>query len=247
MLGPPATITLGHAPAAISVAAAPAQADRIRVLARSFDVTGADALTPIELHARFLEHCAEHSAAAGVAVLAALCGEYGVPAASIHAVVQQHGLDEAAAQRVLRAYYLLWGADEAQHLYRGGGAPKLPALFAAHETRLAAMFGGQPGSCAYLDEARWLLDVYRPLLGGFVGRMSAHLAALALDVRLSPVYKKGLDVLGWLRSPVAAPDAEYLVSAPVSMPLTGLVQLMHVAVLHMTLGVPPGELVRRFS
>ncbi|KAJ2709241.1 beta subunit of fatty acid synthetase, partial [Coemansia spiralis] len=219
------------------------EASHIGALARSF--AGDDALAPIETHAQFLEHCAAHSEAAAVAVLEALCREYGIPSTDVHAVVQQHGLDEAAAQRVLRAYYLLWSAEAARHCYPAAGAQPLPALFASGETRLLAMFGGQPGSTAYIAEARWLLDVYRPLLGDFVARMSAHLAALALDDRLSVVYKKGLDVHKWLTG--LEPDAEYLVSAPVSMPLTGLVQLMHVMVLHKTLGVSPGELLHCFK
>ncbi|KAJ1718153.1 hypothetical protein LPJ61_006802, partial [Coemansia biformis] len=193
--------------------------------------------TPLELCAHLLEHCAAHSGPAALAVLGAMCRQFGIPATNVHVVVQQHGLDEAAARRVLRAYYLLWDVEGARHCYRLSDAPALPALFASDATRLTAMFGGQPGSSAYLDEARWLLDVYRPLLGDYVARMSAFLGSLAQDSRLAQVYTKGLDAHGWISQSGPEPGADYLVAAPVSMPLAGLVQLMQVMVLHKTLGV----------
>ncbi|KAJ2305819.1 hypothetical protein IWW55_001743, partial [Coemansia sp. RSA 2706] len=99
------------------------------------------------------------------------------------------------------------------------------------------MFGGQPGSSAYLAEARRMLDVYRPLLIDYVARMSAFLDGESKDPRFEPVYAEGLDVLRWLTHADSEPDAEYLITAPVSMPLTGLVQLMRVMVLFKTLGV----------
>ncbi|PIA12744.1 hypothetical protein COEREDRAFT_67958 [Coemansia reversa NRRL 1564] len=109
------------------------------------------------------------------------------------------------------------------------------------------MFGGQPGSSSYLDEARWLLDVYRPLLSDYFMHLATFLDCQICDARLAPVYIKGLDVLQWLTNPESAPDTEYLVSAPVSMPLTGLVQLMQITVMHKTLGISPGELTQHFN
>ncbi|KAJ2812529.1 fatty acid synthase alpha subunit Lsd1 [Coemansia furcata] len=43
------------------------------------------------------------------------------------------------------------------------------------------------------------------------------------------------------------PDEQYLLSIPVCLPLVGLIQLMHVVVLYKTLGVSPGDLVKRFK
>ncbi|KAJ2797200.1 hypothetical protein H4R21_004416, partial [Coemansia helicoidea] len=221
--------------------------ERVTDLASTFDAGGEAVPTPIELYARFMEHCVALDKTAAVAVLGAMCHEHSIPATNIHVVIQQHGLDESAAQLVLRAYYSLWGVDEARPCYDAPGDRALPALFASRETRLTAMFGGQPGSGAYLDEARWLLDVYRPLLGDYVSRMSAFLVAQTQDKRLKRIYREGLDVCAWLTDPATAPNAEYLLSAPVSMPLAGLVQLMHVVVLYKTLGVTPGEVVRQFK
>ncbi|KAJ2436683.1 hypothetical protein IWW46_005657, partial [Coemansia sp. RSA 2440] len=159
----------------------------------------------------------------------------------------QHSIDETAARQVLKAYYLLWDVPAARHCYFGSDSAAMPALFAPDNAHVAAMFGGQPGSSSYLDEARWLLDMYRPLLTDFVAHMSAFLDTESRDVQFALLFKEGLDVLQWLTQSESAPDAEYLVSAPVSMPLTGLVQLMQIMVLSKTLGVSPGQFSQLFK
>ncbi|KAJ2751656.1 fatty acid synthase alpha subunit Lsd1 [Coemansia pectinata] len=106
-----------------------------------------------------------------------------------------------------------------------------------------AMFGRQRGTGNYLDEAEWLLDVYRPLLLDFVSRMSAFLHRESQNKCVSHVYSKGLDVLCWLTTPYAMPEEQYLLL----IPLVGLIQLMHVMVLYKTLGISPGDLVKRFK
>ncbi|CRK42391.1 hypothetical protein BN1723_000800, partial [Verticillium longisporum] len=51
----------------------------------------------------------------------------------------------------------------------------------------------------------------------------------------------------WLEDEDATPDLDYLVSAPVSFPLIGLVQLAHYEVTCKALGVNPGKLRERLS
>ncbi|KAJ2076549.1 fatty acid synthase alpha subunit Lsd1, partial [Coemansia sp. RSA 988] len=199
------------------------------------------------LHAKFLKYCAGHNQDIALVVLEGFCQEYGIPATDIHVVIQQHDLDEDAAQLVLRSYFLLWEVIDARCCYRSFKHTPPPALFSTESLRLTAMFGGQPGSSNYLVEARWLLEIYRPLLSDYVARMAAFLKSQSCDTRLAPAYKEGFDVLKWLVQPELMPNAEYLISAPVSMPLTGLVQLMQIIVLHKTLGVSPGDLARRFN
>src|SRR5690606_7295383 len=53
---------------------------------------------------------------------------------------------------------------------------------------------------------------------------------------------KGFDVLSWLNNVDSTPDVQYLLSAPVSLPLIGLLQLTHYAITCKVLGVEPGEL-----
>ncbi|KAJ2798172.1 beta subunit of fatty acid synthetase [Coemansia guatemalensis] len=246
-MGPNVDVSLTHGSAVVSIVAPAELAQRLQPLVDSFSINKSSAITSIELHTKLLEHCATRDQDAALVVLEAFCQKYDIPATDIHIVVQQQNLDEDAAQLVLRAYFLLWEVAAARRCYRSSKHTPLPALFATDSLRLTAMFGGQPGSSNYLVEARWLLDVYRPLLSDYVARMAAFLKCQARDARLEPVYKKGLDVLQWLAQPESAPDTEYLVSAPVSMPLTGLVQLMQIIVLHKTLGVSPGDLARHFN
>ncbi|KAJ2496423.1 hypothetical protein GGH96_005840, partial [Coemansia sp. RSA 1972] len=240
-------ILLKHGSTTASVLVYSEHENGVNELSNTFVLNQNIEVTPIELHALFLEYCALHDQSTALVVFDAFCQAYGVPAADIHVVVQQHSLDEVAARQVLKAYYLLWNVPAAHHCYFGSDSTALPALFAPDNAHVAAMFGGQPGSSSYIDEARWLLDVYHPLLTDFFTRMSAFLDAESRDVQFAPLYKRGLDVLRWLTQSELAPDAEYLVSAPVSMPLTGLVQLMQIMVLSKTLGVSPGQFSQLFQ
>ncbi|KAJ2354594.1 hypothetical protein GGF43_003171 [Coemansia sp. RSA 2618] len=242
-----ATISLVHGPLSLRILAPPENALLIQDAFSAFSQDSNIPDTALELYALFLEHCIVHHQSIALLVFGAFCWTYGIPATNIHVVVQQHGLDEAAALQVLKAYYLLWDVPAARCYYFDPANAAQPALFASAGTRVTAMFGGQPGSSAYLDEAQWLLDVYRPLLADFVASMSGFLNAASKDSQLDLAYYKGLDVLKWLLRPTSKPDAEYLLSAPVSMPLTGLVQLMHVMVLFKTLGLSPGQLAQLFK
>ncbi|KAJ1850952.1 beta subunit of fatty acid synthetase, partial [Coemansia sp. RSA 638] len=220
--------------------------DIVQELANTFDIDSKQEFTAIELHALFLRHCKAHNENAALAALGAFCKEFDVPATNIHVVVQQQDLSEEAARLVLNAYYLLWNIDAARCYYFSDGSQTLPALFSADSIHLMAAFGGQAGSPSYLDEARWLLDVYSPLLSEFVMYMSEFLYSQARDAQLSDVYEKGLCVFKWLTQPGSEPDAGYLTAVPVSIPLTGLIQLMQLMVLYKTLGVSPGDLAQLF-
>jgi fatty acid synthase subunit beta len=70
---------------------------------------------------------------------------------------------------------------------------------------------------------------------------------LATDPRAEKLYSKGLDIVTWLHDSEATPDIDYLVSAPVSFPLIGLVQLSHYIVTCRVLGLTPGQFRNRLS
>ncbi|KAJ2084471.1 fatty acid synthase alpha subunit Lsd1 [Coemansia sp. RSA 988] len=230
----------------IKIATAPKFAFQLQDLADSFDNKSA-VNSNIELYAKFLEYCVAHNQTIAAIVLEEFCQKHGIPEADIHVVVQKHSLDENATQLVLRAYYSLWNVAATRHCYRNAEHTPLPALFATDALRLTAMFGGQSGSIDNLSEARWLLEVYRPLLSDYVTDLADFLESQSQDIRLAPVYKKGLGVMQWLTQPESAPDSEYLVWAPVSIPLTGLLQLMQITVMYKTLDVSPGDLARHFN
>jgi len=126
--------------------------------------------------------------------------------------------------------------------------PHESALFRAADegaTTIYSIFGGQGNIVEYFDELREVYNTYPSFVGDLVTRSAELLHNLARDPRAEKLYAKGLDVMEWLRSPDATPDNDYLVSAPVSLPLIGLVQLCHYQVLGKGLGVHPGILRER--
>ncbi|KAJ2052477.1 fatty acid synthase alpha subunit Lsd1, partial [Coemansia sp. S16] len=213
-------------------------------LAHTFSADSTELSSAIELHAAFIQHCVRQgSFDAARAVFEAFCQTYGTAESDIHVIIQAHGLDKPAAQRVLRGYFSAWPAADSH----SKSAAPLPALFSSDSVSMMALFGGQRGFGSTMDEAVWLFDVYCPLLSDFVSHMSDFMQRESQDKRVSFVYSKGLNVFAWLTTPDTMPDAPYLASTPVALPIVGLIQLMHVMVLYKTLGISPGELVKRFN
>ena len=110
-----------------------------------------------------------------------------------------------------------------------------------------AIFGGQGNIEEYFDELREIYHTYASFLEEFVTKSAAHLLQLSRDPRAVKLYSKGLDVIRWLQNRDSQPDTDYLVSAPVSLPLIGLTQLCHYVVTCKALGADPGHVRDRFS
>ncbi|RYP75527.1 hypothetical protein DL769_003814 [Monosporascus sp. CRB-8-3] len=108
-----------------------------------------------------------------------------------------------------------------------------------------SIFGGQGNIVEYFDELREVYETYPSFVGDLITSAADLLKTLSLDSRIQKLYAKGLDVLDWLHTPDSTPDADYLISAPVSLPLIGLVQLAHYQVLAKGLGIHPGILRER--
>lgn len=103
-----------------------------------------------------------------------------------------------------------------------------------------AIFGGQGNIEAYFDEFREVYNTYPSMVEELVTSSAALLLDLSRDPRAEKLYSKGLDVMRWLKVPESQPDTDYLVSAPVSLPLIGLTQLAHYVVLCKVMGFDPG-------
>ncbi|KAF9167813.1 3-oxoacyl-[acyl-carrier-protein] synthase [Actinomortierella ambigua] len=119
------------------------------------------------------------------------------------------------------------------------------ALFAAAQdgsAKIFAIFGGQGNIEEYFDELAELYSTYTTLVQDYVEEMAATLREHAKSDDASVFHSKGLDVMGWLRNPDSKPDVAYLVSAPVSLPLIGLVQLVHYYAMLKILNKTPGQL-----
>ena len=109
------------------------------------------------------------------------------------------------------------------------------------------IFGGQGNIEEYFEELRDVYTTYPSFVEELITDMAELLQNLARDPRADKMFSKGLDVLRWLHNKDSQPDTDYLVSAPVSLPLIGLVQLAHYTVTCKSLGLTPGEVREHFS
>jgi fatty acid synthase subunit beta len=105
-----------------------------------------------------------------------------------------------------------------------------------------SVFGGQGNIEEYFDELREIYTTYPSFVENILSQADELLQGLARDPTAKKLYSKGLYVMRWLQNKDAQPDTDYLVSAPVSLPLIGLVQLAHYTVTCRSLGITPGAL-----
>jgi fatty acid synthase subunit beta, fungi type len=114
-----------------------------------------------------------------------------------------------------------------------------------NSARIYSIFGGQGNIEEYFEELRELHETYPSLIGELITASAELLQSLCSHPNAEKLYPKGLDVMSWLQGPEATPDVDYLISAPVSFPLIGLLQLAHYEVTCKVMGVHPGELRER--
>jgi fatty acid synthase subunit beta len=115
------------------------------------------------------------------------------------------------------------------------------------EARIFTIFGGQGNIEEYFEELREVYTTYPSFTEDLITSSAEMLQSLARDPKAEKMYAKGLDIMNWLHDRESQPDTDYLVSAPVSLPLIGLVQLAHYQVACKVLGRHPGEINERFS
>lgn len=162
----------------------------------------------------------------------------------VHAVAAQLPGTPLKRQNVVKAYC------SARQAANRPLKPHESALFrAASENKAAiyAIFGGQGNLEEYFLELREVYKVYNGIVEEFITYCAQILSSLSRDPKAGKVYSKGLDVIRWLQDEDATPDLNYLVSAPVSLPLIGLVQLVHYFVTCKVLGKEPHELRSRLA
>ncbi|RMD41851.1 hypothetical protein DV735_g3277, partial [Chaetothyriales sp. CBS 134920] len=115
------------------------------------------------------------------------------------------------------------------------------------DASIFTVFGGQGNIEEYFDELREVYTTYQSFTRDLVHSTAELLQSLVSNAKTEKFYPKGLDILSWLADREKQPDTDYLVSAPVSLPLIGLVQLAHFQVVCKALGKTPGEINERFS
>ncbi|KAF2687098.1 beta subunit of fatty acid synthase [Lentithecium fluviatile CBS 122367] len=144
----------------------------------------------------------------------------------------------------VRSYYAARAAAERAIKYHESALLRE----AADENALVyAVLGGQGNIEEYFEELREIYNTYPSFVEDFVAAEAQHLLQLSRDPRAEKLYSKGLDVMRWLNNKDSQPDTDYLVSAPVSLPLIGLTQLAHYVVTCRVLGSHPGHLRSRLS
>ncbi len=160
----------------------------------------------------------------------------------VHALTATLPGIDAKRLELIRCYYA------ARHVLNRTIRHYESALFRAADdgsANLYNIFGGQGNIEEYFEELRELFQTYPNFVGDLVSTSADLLQTLSNHPGAEKLFAKGLDVMAWLRHPETTPDVDYLISAPVSFPLIGLVQLAHYAVTCKVLGVHPGILRER--
>lgn len=151
---------------------------------------------------------------------------------------------EAKKLEVIRSYYA------ARAVSNRTMKPHESALLRAADDGSAAIFtifGGQGNIEEYFDELREISQTYSSFVGELITTSAELLQTLSSNPAADKMFPKGLDIMNWLQHPESTPNVDYLISAPVSFPLIGLVQMAHYEVTCKVLGVHPGMLRERFS
>lgn len=130
----------------------------------------------------------------------------------------------------------------------GANLPSLsesrPALIrsqAQGASRIHAIFGGQGNNKHYFNELCSLYQTYQPFLTSLLEDLDSLLQVLSRDPRISHLYSEGLRVKQWLEDPESAPSADYLITAPLSFPLIGLLQLATLKAICLSLDGTPAD------
>ncbi|KAI0243885.1 fatty acid synthase alpha subunit Lsd1, partial [Massospora cicadina] len=212
-------------------------------------------LTPVDLTGLFLRFAVDraesediHSFYPVVRVVFFYLRETFLKKNDVHAATRH--LPLANRNVVIHAYFYALSVLTQQGVISQDDCPApTSALFTAashQDASLFAVFGGQGNSEEYFDELVELFANYEGIVRPYISRMSDILRSHALSPDASALHSKGLNVLRWLESPETRPDMNYLISAPVSLPTIGLIQLAHYYVSMKVLGMNPEQMRNHF-
>ncbi|KAJ1502157.1 beta subunit of fatty acid synthetase, partial [Coelomomyces lativittatus] len=136
----------------------------------------------------------------------------------VHVGAQTHAKN---VTRVLQVYYQVQQICSKQEI-------NVPALFntSSSKPHVFAVFGGQGNTLDYFSELQLAWKIYSPILEDFLSITDQHLGHLLLShVQVKDLFTHGLSIFVWLQKTVPTPPQNYLLSAPVSLPLIALTQL----------------------
>ncbi|KOS21665.1 Fatty acid synthase subunit beta [Escovopsis weberi] len=162
----------------------------------------------------------------------------------VHALAATLPGIESKKLEVIRSYYV------ARSVSNRTVKPHESALLRAADdssAKIYTIFGGQGNIEEYFEELRQIYQTYSSFVGELITSAAELLLNLSKRNGAEKMFPKGLDIMSWLQNPDSTPDVGYLISAPVSFPLIGLVQLAHYQVTCKVLGIHPGLLRDRIS
>ncbi|KAE8153338.1 acyl transferase domain-containing protein [Aspergillus avenaceus] len=167
----------------------------------------------------------------------------------IHSLVARLSDSHDERRQCLNIYYHAVSVRHENSLVADPGAAKYHHSSFFHNAqcnqfRIMAVFGGQgDASRTCLQELSELYITYKPIVYPFIQTMGAFLGELSRVPECHFYYQgRYLDVEAWLTDCTTPPGAEFVTSAPVSMPLIGLLSLARYATTCHILGFTPGEL-----
>ena len=115
------------------------------------------------------------------------------------------------------------------------------------DAKIFGIFGGQGNNKEYFNELRDLYAAKQPVVQDLVQSLSDLLEELCVEEEIVDQYPLGIHVSLWLDEPDSTPSADYLISAPVSFPLIGLLQLVQLKCLLSDLDFTPSDIPTLFN
>lgn len=161
----------------------------------------------------------------------------------IHVFAATSYPDEQTRQDMIRLYY---SARRSSEIPLRNNQSALFRAQAEEQARIHAIFGGQGNTKTYFEELRQVYSTYKPLVQDLITSLGSLLRELSRDERVRDQFYQGLDILHWLENPESTPSAEYLISAPLSFPLIGVLQLSYLQAVCHSLGASPEEFPSMF-
>ncbi|KAJ0416957.1 acyl transferase domain-containing protein [Aspergillus carlsbadensis] len=203
-----------------------------------------DSVTRFELALGFLEHLLAQTSVPSTVFSAALHAfesEFLQDYHDIHALVAEQA-EGRKRHYWLGVYYRCVEARDSASLKRPRSAILQHAK--ANEFQLLAVFGGQgESSRTCIKEFQELYTAYKPMLRRLIGVIGPCLYGLSTRSEFSSYYKgRRVDLEAWINDPTVTPDIEFISSAPVSVPIIGVLSLARYCVACRVMGLSPGEL-----
>lgn len=113
--------------------------------------------------------------------------------------------------------------------------------------RIHGVFGGQGNNKHFFEELRTVFTAHGSSIRDLVEPLSHTLHILSQDCRVSEQFYDGFDVMKWLELPETTPSADYLLTAPLSFPIIGLLQLAQLKAICLGLGKGPEDIPTIFE